>query len=75
MSNIFKKGDKVKLIQGKYRNERSNPLDTIGIIITIRKGEKFQMDCQVLWANGIRNSYWFSDLELINDTLIIYPDE
>lgn len=75
MSNIFKKGDKVKLIQGKYRNERSNPLNTIGIIIDINNADKFQMDCRVLWENGNRNSYWFTDLELIKDILIIYPDE
>lgn len=59
----FKIGDKVKIRKDSkyYRGDESNPKDTRGEVKTVCSGN---LGIEVMWDNGISNSYNDSDLEL-----------
>jgi hypothetical protein len=62
MSNIFKKGDRVILINKLYRPAKSNPLhgSSFSCVGTVTNAAGVVVD----WDNGTRNGYYASDLQL-----------
>uniref|UniRef100_A0A6H1ZQZ6 Uncharacterized protein n=1 Tax=viral metagenome TaxID=1070528 RepID=A0A6H1ZQZ6_9ZZZZ len=65
----FKLGDRVKYVSNVFLDEDSNPLwgglcgKVEGVIDHL---STFGLPVEVMWDNGMYNSYNYSDLELIN---------